>query len=45
MLENEFITEEEYDELQKTSDNVVPYGNNIMISQLNMKKVMLQTPM
>jgi cystathionine beta-synthase len=39
MLENEFITEEEYDELQKTSDNVVPYGNNIMISQLNMKKV------
>jgi cystathionine beta-synthase len=39
MMENEFITEEEYDELQKTSDNVVPYGNNILISQLNLKKV------
>ena len=39
MLENEFITQEEYEELQKTSDNAVPYGSDIEISQLNLKKV------
>jgi cystathionine beta-synthase len=39
MLEHEFITQDEYEELQKTSDNVVPYGAEILISEVNLQKV------
>ncbi len=39
MLENDYISIEEYEELQKTSDNVKPYGCEFTISELNLPHV------
>jgi cystathionine beta-synthase len=39
MLEHEYISVDEYVELQKTSDNIKPYGSEFTISELNLMKV------
>ena len=39
MLEHDYINQEEYDKLQQTSDNVIPYGGEHLISELKLIKV------
>jgi cystathionine beta-synthase len=36
MLEHEYITQEEYDELQKTSDNSLPYGQEFKVEEVDL---------